>query len=258
MDDLEIRVIQREFPLSNRVAKQLEELILTGTLRSGQRLPSERALAERFGVSRTVIREAVQSLAARGLLETRSGDGTFFSGPTAGAVSESLGLLLRSRSEEFLVEHLHEVRKILEVAIAAQAALRATPEDISDLERILHNMEEAQDSTTWANLDVEFHRRLAAATRNPLFVILLDSIGDLLLEIRYRASRDPDAVAKAFYHHRNVFQKVRSKDPQAARQAMSAHIDQAEQTMRKAFQLDAKGDSSPPPADPGEAGRSKR
>lgn len=233
MEALPVQAVRREERLSDRVAKQLEELVVTGVLETGRRLPAERELAEMFGVSRTVIREAVHNLSARGLLDARNSGGTFVSGPTTDSVVESLRLLLRFRAGDFLVEHLHEVRRFLEVEIAARAAERATDEDVVDMENILRLMGESkEDHDASANLDVEFHQALAVATHNPLFIILLDSIGDLLLEIRYLALQDPETVHKALYHHGNVLEKVKARDSNRARLAMAAHVDQSEDTMR--------------------------
>jgi len=237
VEDLPIRALKREQRLSGRVAKQLEELIVQGTLKTGQRLPAERELAEMFDVSRTVIREAVHNLTARGLLHVQSGSGTFVSGPSADSVADCLRLLLRSRAQDFYVENLHEVRRVLEEEIVARAALRATDEDIADLEEILQGMvEKSGDPKASANLDVEFHRALAVSTHNPLFIILLDSIGDLLLEIRHLSLLDPETAPKALYHHGNVLDKVKTRDPQRARLAMAAHLDQSEDTMRKVLE----------------------
>ena len=233
MDDLQIQAIKREERLSDRVVKQLEELIVSGRLEPGRRLPPERELAGMFGVSRTVIREAVHNLAAKSLLETRTGGGTYVTGRSTDSVAESLSFLLRSRAEGLYVEHLQEVRRVLEVEIAGLAAQRATDEDLADLADILNRMEEAKgDNETSATLDVEFHQALAVATRNPVFIILLASIADLLLDLRRMALADPATQPKALYHHRNVLQMVRTRDVASAREAMAAHIRQSDETMQ--------------------------
>ena len=126
MCSLPIQALRREERLSDRVAKQLEELILTEVLQAEERLPAERELAEMFGVSRTVVREATQNLSARGLLDVKSGNGVFVSAPSTEAVAQSLGLLLRLRGGDFLVEDLHDVRRVLEIAIAERAARNST------------------------------------------------------------------------------------------------------------------------------------
>jgi len=232
MDDLPISALKREERLSDRVAERLEELIVRRILKAGQKLPSERELAEMFGVSRTVVRESTHSLTAKGLVEIRSGKGAYVTGPSTASVVESLTLFLRSMEDGLPIEDLHDVRRILETAIAARAAERATDEDISCLENVLRSMEEADaESEAMTDVDVEFHRALAIAAHNPLFVILLDSIGELLLEIRRVAFQDPETLHKARYHHRSILDSVKSKDARQAREAMSAHLDEAEDTM---------------------------
>lgn len=232
---LPIQALEREERLSERVAKRLEDLILGDELKTGQKLPSEREIAELFNVSRTVIREAIHTLAAKQLVEIRSGSGTFVRGPSTESVSASLGLLIRSMDESILVDDLHEVRRVLEIAIAARAAQRATAEDIEETRDILQRMADADDDETIAALDVEFHRSLALATHNPLFIILLDSIADPLLTIRRLSLEDPDTYAKALHHHRQILEQVVKRDPEGARKAMTAHLDQSEDTMRGVF-----------------------
>jgi len=232
MTELPITALKREERLSDRAAKALEKLIVDGVLKSGSRLPPERELAAMFGVSRTVIREAVQNLAARGLLDVHPGEGTVVTGPSTDSVSESLQLLLRSRGTGIAIDHLHEVRRVLEVEIARLAAERGTDEDIADLEAIVEQLEAERGLEASAKLDVEFHRALAVAAHNPLFIILLDSIGGLLLAIRRMSFDHPETAAKARYHHRNIFEQVKSRDPDAARRAMDSHLDESEDTMR--------------------------
>jgi len=233
MCPLPIQTLQREERLSDRVARQLEELILTKVLQADERLPSERELGELFGVSRTVVREATQRLSARGLLDIRTGNGVFVSAPSGEAVTKSLGLLLRLRGGEFLVKDLHDVRRVLEIAIAERAAEHSTAEDISTLSDILTRLDEAVgDHVTIAELDGEFHRALAVGAHNPLFLILLDSIGEILRTIRRMALEDPETYQKSQYHHHNIFDSIQSKDPQKARVAMAEHLDQSEATIR--------------------------
>jgi len=233
---LPIQALEREERLSERVAKRLEDLILADELKTGQKLPPEREIAELFSVSRTVIREAIHTLAAKHLVEIRSGSGTYVSGPTTESVAASLGLLIRSMDESILVEGLHEVRRVLEIAVAEMAAERATAEDIADMQDILRRMETASgDNEAIAALDVEFHRALAVATHNPLFIILLDSIAEPLLTIRQLALVDPETYGKSLEHHHDILDEVVGRDPGGARKAMMAHLDQSEETMRNVF-----------------------
>src|SRR5262245_28566351 len=120
--------VAREPRLSDKVADMMLETILSRRLQVGDRLPSERELGEQFGVSRTVVREAVRALVAKGVIEVRSGSGLRVAAVDAAAVSESMSLFLRGGSLDF--EKVHEVRTLLEVHIAGIAAERATTEDV--------------------------------------------------------------------------------------------------------------------------------
>ena len=120
--------VTREPRLSDKVAEMMLETILSRRLQVGDRLPSERELGEQFNVSRTVVREAVRALVAKGVIEVRSGSGLRVAAVDAAAVSESMSLYLRGATLDF--EKVHEVRALLEVHIAGLAAERATEEDI--------------------------------------------------------------------------------------------------------------------------------
>src|SRR4051794_37145339 len=113
----EFAAIAREPRLPDKVACQLQQSILAGALKPGNRLPTERELGEQFGVSRTVIREAVRSLVAKGLLEVRGGSGLRVAAIDASAVRETMGMYLRVKAE-FDYGELHEVRSVMEIEIA--------------------------------------------------------------------------------------------------------------------------------------------
>src|SRR5918992_728341 len=127
--------------LSDKVAGMMLETILSNRLSVGDRLPSERELGEQFGVSRTVVREAVRELVAKGVIEVRSGSGLRVAAVAASAVSESMSLFLRCRTIDF--EKVHEVRALLEVHIAGLAAERAGTDDIAAL-RVVHDRMQAE------------------------------------------------------------------------------------------------------------------
>ena len=247
MTELPIQTLEREERLPDRVVARLEELVVSGVLKNGQRLPPERELARLFGVSRTVIREAMRDLSARGLVDTTTGAGAVVSGPSASSVAESLTLLLRTMQGGLLVEDLHEVRSVLETAISSKAAECATDEDIADMEDLQRQMEMAVgDAETTAELDVRFHQALAVAAHNPLFNVLLDSIGQLLLAIRRMTLNDPSAFEGANQHHREILKQVRSKNPQEAQRAMRAHLGQVAGAMSMVMRTWARDDPESP------------
>jgi GntR family transcriptional regulator, transcriptional repressor for pyruvate dehydrogenase complex len=232
--------VAQEGRLVDRVASEIQRLIVDGQLQAGVRLPSEMELAAQLAVSRTVIREAVHTLMAKGLLETRPGVGTTVREVTRDQVVEPLGHLLRVHNAS--LDHLYQVRAILEVEIAALAATQATPDDISELRQIMAGMESASDNPERvAASDAEFHRWLAQITRNPLLIILLDSIRDLMQEVRLRVSTYPDVVQTIIPDHRLILECVIANDAAGARSAMRNHVEHARTIQQSVF--------APPPGE---------
>ncbi len=217
----------RSTRLSDKVADAMLDTILRLGLRPGAPLPSERELAEQYGVSRTVIREAVRALMSRGVIDARAGRGLTVSQVAADAVSMSMRLYLHGR-DEIPYTKIHEVRAAIEIAIAGYAAERATDEELAELEKLTEQMQTGSASLEeHSQMDVEFHRAVARMTHNELYLIMLDSIGPVLLEIR-RATFDlPDDRRRAYQAHRRIFEAIAARDPAAAREAMTQHLEEA-------------------------------
>jgi GntR family transcriptional repressor for pyruvate dehydrogenase complex len=149
------------------------------------------------------------------------------------AVSASLRLYLHG-SDELPYGAIHEVRSTLEIQIAGLAAERATEDEIARLERACEKTREVEDDgEAYALADVEFHRTLAKLTHNALFVIVLDSIRDIMLEIR-RATFDlPGNATKTYRQHRQIYVKVATRDVDGARDAMGRHLEEAERIWQR-------------------------
>ncbi len=215
--------VAREPRLSDKVADMMLETILSRRLRVGDRLPSERELGEQFGVSRTVVREAVRALVAKGVIEVRSGSGLRVAAVDASAVSESMSLYLRGGTLDF--EKVHEVRALLEVHIAGVAAERATEADVQRLREVHERMtREADDLEAAARDDLEFHRMIARATQNDLYLLLMDSIGSALIDIR-RENLGSGSTPMTLGQHEAVLERIAAHDPAGARKAMAAHLE---------------------------------
>ncbi len=215
--------VVREPRLSDKVAETMLETILSKRLNVGDRLPSERELGEQFGVSRTVVREAVRELVAKGVIDVRSGSGLRVAAVDASAVSESMSLFLRGGTLDF--EKVHEVRAVLEVHIAGLAAERAGPEDVAALRTVHERMQaEAGDVEAAARDDLEFHRVIARATQNELYLMLLDSIGGSLIDIR-RENLGSGSAPMTLEQHARILDRIAAHDGSGAREAMAAHLD---------------------------------
>lgn len=222
MDRSVFTAVAPNIKLSDRVEEQIRQLIVTGKVPIGERLPPERELADIFGVSRTVVREAVRSLVAKGLLDIRSGSGTYVVGPQPGFVSDALSMLLQHSQRGY--DDIHEIRMMIEVEIARLAAQRATPEEIGALAENVAAMESASDPAELAEIDVAFHELLAKATHNLLFSVMLGSITDIMLEIRKRSFTLRSSAPVAVRFHRDILGRVAARDADGAMEAMRAHL----------------------------------
>jgi DNA-binding FadR family transcriptional regulator len=232
--------------LVDRVVNEIQRVIIKGHLEPGMRMLPERELAEELGVSRTVIREAVRILVAKGLLETKPGVGTIVRQVTSEQIVEPLSLLLQSQEGGISVAHLHQVRRILEVEIAGSAALQATEEDIAGLKQVLAEMESVKDvPEAFAAGDTDFHRMLARTTYNPLLIILLDSIRDLMQEVRLMVTRHPGLREQVMPDHHKILERVAARDPEGARQAMKIHLEHARKFQEELLQADPLAEKAP-------------
>lgn len=209
-----------------RVAAQIEKRILEGELRIGDRLPTERALAEQFHVSRTAVREAMKILAQKGLVDMRPGRGTIVVDGAREAMENSIGLLMRMKSGEVgSSDDLVEVRAILETEIAALAAARATEIEIAAMREAIRVMDESlDDADAFITADNSFHEALAQATQNALILTLLNSIVNLLSEQRKQIFEVDGGPQRGQMHHRRILECVIRRDPASARAAMGAHL----------------------------------
>ncbi len=158
-------------------------------------------------------------------METRHGIGTTVRRVTRQEILKPLSLFLRTRGESVSLDHLHQVRSILEVENAGLAAEQATPLDIEDLRRLISEMVAAADNPEqFAAKDAEFHRRLAETTHNPLLILLLDSIRDLMAEVRSLVARERGLFERVMPTHVRVLECIESGDPTGARAAMREHL----------------------------------
>jgi DNA-binding FadR family transcriptional regulator len=222
-----------------QIVTQIERRILTGELRHGDYLGSERELAEQFGASRTAVREALTTLAQRGLVDMRPGRGTMVIDGTSEAMRHSLRLMMRIGSQH-TPAHLTEVREILEPEIAALAAERASDEHIAAMRAAIDTMERSlNDTDAFIAADNDFHRALARGSGNPLILALMDSIVDLLSDQRKMIFATPGGPQHGQAHHKRVLSAIIANDPAAARASMRAHMEQVREDSRRRASADA-------------------
>jgi GntR family transcriptional regulator, transcriptional repressor for pyruvate dehydrogenase complex len=209
------------------IVRQVKGMIGEGRLKSGDRLPPERDLAEKFVVSRTSVREALRALESLGLVEIRPGEGTFVREVSVDALIEPLALVMLSQREA--VAELFEARRVLEPAIAALAARRATPEEIHEMERILEaQAREIAAGRTGLVEDGHFHAALGTAAHNRAIVRVVHAIMDLLAQSREESLNTPGRPERSHQDHRRVLDAVLDRNDAAAEQAMRDHLDAVE------------------------------
>lgn len=228
---MEFTQLQREPSLASRVTESMLASIASGRFAPGEWLPSERELSEQFGVSRTVIREAVRGLEAKGVIEVRSGRGARVAHVSSSRVSESLQLYLSGAQSQQLLgpAEISEVRATLELRLVELACARATESDLADIAASLAGMAAAETNVEAAVQDAEFHRRIALATHNALYVALLESLNAVMMPIRERSLNVEGRRARTAAEHGAVLDALRSRDPKSARAAMSGHLDGSRQ-----------------------------
>lgn len=202
---------------------QIHALIREGRWEPGDQIPPERELAERFRVSRTSVREALRALEMQGMIESRQGGGTFVRSADAEALIPPLAAaILRGQRE--LAEVL-EVRELIEPGIARQAAARATPEHLLELERLLESQRDCiAKGKPFVDEDTAFHHTLARAADNRILLRLHNVILDVLRESRQSYLHVPDRPQMSLRGHESILNALRARDADAAGQAALAHV----------------------------------
>ncbi|MDK3072065.1 FadR/GntR family transcriptional regulator [Sedimentitalea sp. JM2-8] len=230
--------------LSTSVVRQIELLILRGILRPGERLPSERELADRLGVSRPSLREAVAELQARGLLSTRAGSGIYVAEVLGSAFSPALVDLFASH-EEAVFDYL-SFRRDIEALAAERAARQASDSDLKVVQSIFDRMcadKPRRSAEEEAEIDAQFHSAIIEAGHNVVMLHMMRSMFELLRNgvfynrltiFRQRYSRDA-----LLEQHRAINDALQARDPDGARKAVVAHLDNVEQALRDQKRADA-------------------
>ena len=208
------------------IVRQLTELINSGTLKPGDRLPTERALATQLKVSRTAIREALRALELMGFIESKVGEGTFVREITMNNVISPFSALLMQ--DERLMTELIEVRMLLETEIARLAARRVTPEKAASIEASLGMMaEEINKGVIGIAGDNAFHNALAQAADNAAMSKILGLCGDLLSSSREMALTRMKDQRVGLAHHREIYRAVVEGDEELAATLMKHHLSEA-------------------------------
>ncbi|WP_144184747.1 FadR/GntR family transcriptional regulator [Elioraea rosea] len=224
--------------LADGIVAQLSEAVLEGRLGPGEALPSEARLAERFGVSKQVVREALHQLAAVGVVEIGQGRATRVRAPDAAPLARILRFAV-GRSREGLAEAV-ELRRIIEPQVARLAAMRADEAGIAALRRIADRLAAAcGDVPAWIDADLDFHDHLAALSGNRLVRLQVASLRPLTHEVMVllngRTPRDATDWQATLKRHTRVVSAIAAHNPDAAERAMAAHFETAEAAIAAIF-----------------------
>ena len=215
--------------LSEKIISQITDAVVRGELKPADRLPPERDLAVQFAVSRTVVRDAIKTLAGRGLLQVRHGSGIFVA-----TAEESMAGCMEILSDTLVLQgtglqDLFDVRKTLEVRAAELAAkLRTT----NQLERLRAVVEDAQsqldEPRALSERDAQFHVAIAEASQNLVLVRVMLTLLDLLTKSRLESLSIQGQAERALMDHERIIEAIEAKDPAEAKQAMLNHLNQVE------------------------------
>ena len=238
--------------LSEAVRDQLESMILTGEMKVNDQLPTENALAGMFGVSRTVIREAIHRLEAQGLVQARVGSGSYV---LPFRIDEIKAAMLRYGSlnpqpDTFL--HMLDLRELIECENAARVAQKTTKEVLQTLRDLLSEMQTLADSVKdgkdeagrLMQADMDFHMTLARATGNPFFATILEPLKHLVSTHLAGIYRGSEPVGDTFAEHKAIVDAIEANDPVKARQVMLHHIDQSRRRFLQYTKQNDSGDGA--------------
>ncbi|WP_329309991.1 FadR/GntR family transcriptional regulator [Streptomyces sp. NBC_01262] len=221
--------------LTDKAIARIRELIQTGELPAGSKLPPEQQLAAELGLSRNLMREAVKSLAVARVLEIRRGDGTYVTSLQPGLLLEGLGgavELLQGNAGTLL--DLMEVRRLFEPVATALAATRIREPDLTEVKRHLDAMREARDDVELLNQhDAAFHRAVIAATGNETLLTLLEGISGRTMRARiWRGLVDADAADRTLAEHESIYKALVARDAPLAQAAALLHVSSTEGWLR--------------------------
>jgi DNA-binding FadR family transcriptional regulator len=225
--------------LTDQAITKIKDLIVAGEFAPGARLPREKELAERLGLSRNSLREAVRALSLIGVLEARQGDGTYVTSLEPDLLLAGT-LFVSDLLTGPTLRELYEVRRILEPAATRMAAPRLTDADFDELEASLGRMDAAETTQAFIDADVDFHRVIVGACGNATLASLIQNLSGGTLRARiWRAINERDAVESTLRLHHDIYRALRLRDPELAAAADLVHLAEGERWLQGVIERDA-------------------
>jgi GntR family transcriptional repressor for pyruvate dehydrogenase complex len=224
-------VIEKK-PLGQQVVNRILELVSTGNLRPGDRLPSERKLIEIFGISRPSLREALRALSVLGVVEPRHGGGAYITNLEPERLLAPLDFYL-SLSQSNLDDSF-ESRRVIEVEIVRKAARKADAEDLAELAAMIDAQPAVvSDPIAFRILDSRFHEKLSEIAGNAVLQRVANALYNMGLDIRRRATEARSTIAQSSKDHALIVEAISARDPDRAAEAMRCHLAHIEETTRQ-------------------------
>ena len=221
--------------LTDGAIDKIKEMILSGALGPGDRLPKEADLAERLGLSRNSLREAVKALSLIRVLDVRQGDGTYVTSLDSNLLLESLSFVVDFHRDDTVLEFL-EVRRILEPATAALAAERMTAAQVGTLRELLAELGPDPSIEALVANDLEFHRQIARGAGNSVLCSLIDGLSGPTVRARiWRGLTQEGAVDRTREQHEAILDAIEGRNPDLARSWTTVHIAGVEDWLRRAL-----------------------
>lgn len=222
-------------PVTDQAIEKIKQMIVTGELGPGDRLPKERDLADRLGLSRNSLREAVRGLTLIRVLETRQGDGTYVTSLEPHMLLDVMSFAIELSHDRSVLQLL-EVRRVLEPAATAMAATRITDEELADARARLEDLRLDASVEVLVDADLDFHRIIVNASGNPVLATLIESITSQTVRARqWRAVTDEDVFKRMQREHEAIYNALEDGDAELARAAATVHIAEVEAWLRHAL-----------------------
>jgi GntR family transcriptional repressor for pyruvate dehydrogenase complex len=220
-------------PLTETAIRRMRDMIASGRLQPGQRLPPEAELAVDLGASRNTVREAVRALVTARVLDVRRGDGTYVTSLRPELLLEGIGAAAELMQDGFSLE-LVQVRRILEPAATAMAAARITPETLEVLASCLRRMEDSRSDDELVQYDEEFHATVSAAAGNETLASMLTGVSSRTSRTRvWRGIIEGDAKARTISQHADILRALQDGDATLAEAAATVHVATTEAWLRR-------------------------
>ncbi|MGP9580354.1 FadR/GntR family transcriptional regulator [Brachybacterium sp. AOP35-5H-19] len=210
--------------VTDRAISAIKQMVVDGTLKPGDRLPTEAELSETIGVSRNSLREAVKALSVIRVLDVRQGDGTYVTALEPEQLLESLAFVLDLHQDSSYVEIL-EIRRLLEPAAVEQACPHLTDEDFVQLEQTMEDLDDSSSIQELVAADITFHQLINHRCPNDYLSSLLDSLAGSTARARvWRGLTDDSSVERTLAEHRRILDALRARRPDLARTYAAAHV----------------------------------